>query len=444
MPLRPKPALRAFSALATLILVAFLFLPSAHAFDARGAERITIGPDEVIDDDLYLAGQYITIDGTVHGDVFAAGQIVTLNGTVDGSFAAAGQTVIINGTVEHTARVAAQAIQLGSSARVGRDLMSAGYSLEGQSGSVVGQDLAYGGYQALLAGEIGRNVRADMGALALRGTVGGDMTVSVGSPAEGAAPPMTSPPPGLAVPVVQPGLAIADSARVGGHLTYTSEREFPIAGQVGQGVTHTTPAVEPTTAPSFASILADNIRRLVAIGVVGLLLLWLVPRATAQLVDTIEGKPLPSLGWGVVAAIVATAVVIGIAIAIIILAIGFGVVTLWNLTGLVVVLGLLGEAVFVTGLTIYAWVVAQALISYLVGRLILRQTGAARAAHWVVPLLIGVPIFVFFTAFPILGPVIGVLAALAALGSLWIRVRDRNRSATQASPTLPADSAAVA
>ena len=201
---RPGPVLRLLAGISSLLLLAFLLVPSARAFDARSGDQITIEADQVIDDDLYVAGQAVTIDGTVHGDVIAAGQIINFNGTVDGSFIAAGQTVIVNGTIRDTARIAAQALQFGNDARVGRDLMSAGYSLELRPSSMVGRDLAFGGYQALLAGDIGRNVRGDMRNLALRGAVGGDVNVAVGTGDEGAGT-MTSPPPGILVPTVPPG-----------------------------------------------------------------------------------------------------------------------------------------------------------------------------------------------------------------------------------------------
>src|SRR5262249_20700299 len=148
----------------------------------------TIGAGEVIDDDLYVAGSTVTVDGTIRGDLFAAGMIVTVNGTVEGSLFAAAQTVIVNGTVRDGARVAGQAVLVDSKAKIGRDLLFAGYSLESRPGSAVGRDLLGAGYQALLAGDLARNLRGAFQGLELRGTVGGDAEVEVGARQGGGSP----------------------------------------------------------------------------------------------------------------------------------------------------------------------------------------------------------------------------------------------------------------
>src|SRR5262245_21245202 len=99
--------------LLVLILSAIIFVPAAYAADFRGGDRIVIGADQVIDDDLYLAAEEIIIDGIVHGDVYAIGRNITINGTVDYDVNAAAQALTINGKVGSDARVAGQAILLG-------------------------------------------------------------------------------------------------------------------------------------------------------------------------------------------------------------------------------------------------------------------------------------------------------------------------------------------
>jgi hypothetical protein len=57
--------------LAALLLLGFFAVTPAQAADARGGDQVVIGRDEVINDDLYVAGNTVTIDGTVKGDVVA-------------------------------------------------------------------------------------------------------------------------------------------------------------------------------------------------------------------------------------------------------------------------------------------------------------------------------------------------------------------------------------
>src|SRR5205814_8915060 len=107
----------------------------------------------------------------------------------------------------------------------GRARPVGGYSLGTRAGSSVGRDVLGGGYQALLAGEIGRNLRAGVQGLELRGTIGGDAEVEVGARQGGASPYMGGAPPGVVMPVVPGGLTLADPAQVKGRLVYTRSEE---------------------------------------------------------------------------------------------------------------------------------------------------------------------------------------------------------------------------
>ena len=87
------------------VLVTVLAAVPALAADARSGETVTIASGEVIDDDLYIAGNSIIIDGIVDGDLWAVGGTITVNGRVSGSIVAVGETVDINGDAAHTVRV---------------------------------------------------------------------------------------------------------------------------------------------------------------------------------------------------------------------------------------------------------------------------------------------------------------------------------------------------
>lgn len=64
-----------------LVLVA---APTALAAEVQQGQTITVGPDQVVDDDLYAFGSNVQVLGKVNGDVFAVGNTVTIGGTVRG------------------------------------------------------------------------------------------------------------------------------------------------------------------------------------------------------------------------------------------------------------------------------------------------------------------------------------------------------------------------
>jgi hypothetical protein len=93
MKFRPcsKRNILVFASLA--LLASLLFVSSAWAIETRGGQNVTIGADEVIEDDLYVGAETVTVEGTVRGDLVAAGGTVRMNGTVEGDIISAGQTV---------------------------------------------------------------------------------------------------------------------------------------------------------------------------------------------------------------------------------------------------------------------------------------------------------------------------------------------------------------
>ena len=90
-----------FSWLLTLALVlvfSFSVVGTASAFEF--IENGDLPAGEVVDDDLFIVGDNIIVDGTVNGDLFAFGGTVVINGDVHGSLVTSAQTVTINGEQE--------------------------------------------------------------------------------------------------------------------------------------------------------------------------------------------------------------------------------------------------------------------------------------------------------------------------------------------------------
>jgi cytoskeletal protein CcmA (bactofilin family) len=404
---------------ALLLLLSLFAAMPVRAAQTRGGDQVVIGRGEVIDDDLYVAGNTVTIDGTVKGDLVAVASQITINGTVEGDVLASGQGIVINGRVGDDVRALGQAIMLGPGARVADDLAVGGLSLENQPGSVVDGDVLVGAYQALLSGSIGKNLTAKMSRLELRGPIGGDVDVTVNG-AEGTLSSVQfSPAAQTPMPAVRPNLTLADSARIGGKLTYASSVGATIspAAQVAGGITPNLLPSTPTPAAPFPGLA--QLQRLAGLLLVGLLLLWVVPAWTRRMADTVETKPLPSLGWGVVAFIAFVAIVLTILIATIILAIIFGYLTLGGLVAMIVSLGLLVNAALVVGYIAFVAYMAAIIVGYMAGRWVLQKVQPAWAENPFAPLALGLILYVILTTIPWLGGLVGLLVTLLGLGALW-------------------------
>lgn len=399
-----------------LSLLASLCSPaSLWAMESRQAEQITVSQDQVVNDDLYVFGSTITIDGTIQGDLIGAGRQITLNGTVEGDLIAAGQTIVINGTVADDVRVAGQILQLGEQARISDDVVAAGASLETAIGSEIGGDLSYGGAQALLAGAIQQSLRGAAAGLELRGTVGENVTIVAGEMGDRLLihPPFL-PQPSVEIPAVMGGLAVTDSAQIGGSLSYRSPSEASIASAatIAGGVNYD--PIETATASPLL-VLWGHAQRWISLLIVGVLLLWLKPGWLQQVTTAVQAKPLPSLGWGAATVIVVGLLAIAIPVATILLSALVGSV-LWNLGALILGLGLLTNTVLVVGFFLFIGCIPAIALSLAAGQRLL----GSRPDRSIGPLALGLFLFVLLTAIPIVGVVVYLVTVLLGVGAVWI------------------------
>ncbi|MFH1508976.1 MAG: hypothetical protein ABIE68_02320 [bacterium] len=148
-----------------------LALP-AFAFDWRGEDNPTIAADEIIEDDIFLFGDTITIDGEVKGKVFAMGNMVKMDGKVEDLISFASQ-VDIDGEVTGDAIIGAMAVNINGS--IGDNIVVGSSNFNLNDEATIGRDLYMGAAQAMLDGEVKRNLNAGTGRMNLAGKVDGNM-----------------------------------------------------------------------------------------------------------------------------------------------------------------------------------------------------------------------------------------------------------------------------
>jgi cytoskeletal protein CcmA (bactofilin family) len=275
-----------------LLLAGLVAASPVGALETRSGDEVVIGPDEVIEDDLYVTASEVVVDGTVRGDLIAFSGSIVVDGTVEGDLIGAARSVVIGGTVEDDVRIAGQTLLLGEGAEVEDDLIAAGFSLENVPDSAVGGTLMYAGYQALLQGTVGEDVNAAANGLELGGEVGANVDAEVDGEDGGPPPFLFAPQADL--PTVDSGLTLTDSATVGGDLTYESSTEARIDPQAqieGEVIGEERPAEEEEDAYTFADAVFDHLRSFVALLLVGLILIWIAPNWVRRRAGTVLDRP---------------------------------------------------------------------------------------------------------------------------------------------------------
>jgi hypothetical protein len=236
---------------------------------------------------------------------------------------------------------------------------------------------------------------------------------------------MFAPAPQVQIPPVESGLTLTDSAQIEGNLTYESGAEARISPDAqieGEVIREERPPEEEPTRNPVVDRLLESLRSYLALLLVGLLLMWVAPNWTRRLADAIKARPLASLGWGVLGFIVFIALTIAILLATGLRAVIFGLITLGGMVLLIISLEVFAEAVLVLAFLISVGYLAQIVVSFLVGRLLLGRVQPNRAADRVLPLVIGLVLYAILTAIPVLDFIVGLVVVLLGLGAIsnWI------------------------
>lgn len=359
-------------------MLTLLGASAASAADFRTDTSITIGEGEVIDDDLYLLGTTLIINGTVTGDVFAAGTTIRINGTVNGNVSLVGESVTIDGTVSQGARVAANDFSISGS--VGQDLVLLGNTTFVGSSAVIGRDLILTVSSMTIDGTIERRIAGVADMVTHNGSVGAEFDISVGD------------------------LIITDGASIGGDLTYRSEKEAEIAGgaEIGGETTQEMAAETDDIDVGFSfDSIAFGVAGLIMTAVYGTALLLIFPRLSVTASNQLLENPLMSIGMGIVFLIVVP--IVSILVMITVIGIPLGLI-----------------ALLLYGIALFS---AQVFVGMTIGRLILSffADGKRRLIQFF-GLLIGLLILYGISFIPYVGPWAPLIVVILGLGGLMMAI----------------------
>jgi len=207
--------IRRGSALALVLagLCALLAVPApASATDFRHGDRVTIGKEEVIHGDLFVAGGQIRVGGTIEGDLFIAGGDLEVSGHVLGDLISSSGTLRMSGQVDGNIR--SYAGNLSVKGTVGHSVTVAGGDLTIDRDSKIGGSITSFAGREVVDGHVGRDLVAMGGTMSIGGTINGsaklrcgeltiDSAAQIGGPVDfqGDKPPEVSSQAKLASPV---------------------------------------------------------------------------------------------------------------------------------------------------------------------------------------------------------------------------------------------------
>lgn len=321
-------------------LVGLFVLPTwtlAATFAVEKEDEGAVTITEPVVDDLYTAGNEVTVEAAVEGDAMLAGRNVSIKADVTQDIYAAGEKLLLEGSVGDDLHAAGSEIVLQSN--VVGDAFLAGDSVTVQPEAQIGHDAFLGGNTITIAGTVEGTVRA----------AGSTIT-------------------------------IAETAVINGDLITYGEAEPAVAeGATIRGARHHREGRQP--APVSGPGLIDWVRAVVTLFITAMALHFFMPRFTASVLEQLKTRP----GVSVVTGLLWVILFIPVLVVLMISVIG------WQLAIILVGLAL----ILFTAASAYA---ALALGGWVMGKLSPREVGATASPADIAPLgwshaLLGAVIF---------------------------------------------------
>ena len=134
----------------------------------------TLDKESIVEDDLYVSGERVVINGVVDGDLIVTGQNITVDGTVTGDIYIFGTTVTVGGNIY------GNAILVGSTVTTSGTITENTYigSMIADLDGTFNKDMAAATGTFKLNGSVGDDVRVASGQVISNATVGGDFLLA--------------------------------------------------------------------------------------------------------------------------------------------------------------------------------------------------------------------------------------------------------------------------
>lgn len=204
------------SVLITIITATVLYFVTpvlAESYVQATDNLTTVAADKVVDGAVFVAGENVTVAGTVKGDVYCTGRNVMISGTVEGDIlCASAGSIVISGTVDGSIRVASPNVTLRG--KIAKNASIAAQNAIIEKEAIIGGDIVAGGTDITMAGVVGRDARIGADQLTIIGMIGRNIDTQVTT------------------------LRVENTAKIAGNLQYWSVDEATVQQGVVAGETH--------------------------------------------------------------------------------------------------------------------------------------------------------------------------------------------------------------
>jgi cytoskeletal protein CcmA (bactofilin family) len=353
---------------------------AVEAADGMRGTNCTIERNQIIDHDFYVFCYTLTIRGTINGDLIGMASRVTVvrGAAVNGDIWVAGGHLIIEGTVEDDIHFAGGNLQVTKDAvfpepRI--DIAALAISVSIDEGVTLPGDLLMIGYQAILNGDVGRNIDFQGQTLRINGNVAGNVDAIVGDRRQ-ETPLRTFPLP-FSINLTNPGFFIGETSVIEGNLTYEAPQQVILGRNTVHGRIDYTQSLQQVDitrveqSDTFFTIMRNYIvgvlQDAVSLMVVGLFMLQFLPMLMIEPGKRVQRTTPTAFSWGFMLFILNFPIGFALLVFTLLIVIIITVVTLGSLTVPASLFFLVVNVVLIGGFWFLLLFVGPAITSFVVG-----------------------------------------------------------------------------
>jgi cytoskeletal protein CcmA (bactofilin family) len=263
------------------VLLTLLFFDSSQGTEFKVVDNFFFPDTAIIQDDLFIAGGNIKLDGIIEGDLISASRSLVQNGLVLGSLNSASQDLDVLGDIRGSVRGFAQNITVNG--KLEKNLRACGYRVDVKPGAEIGKDITTFCGKMSFDGKLEGDLNGSMDELIISGVVNGTISVEADR------------------------ITLMPTARIQGDFKYKSEKEAKIQrGAQISGETVWTEKVTKEEKPKSiftGKSLIPEMLFLLALMITGVVLTIIFTRNAKQAKQAVGDSFLKSLGWGFVSII---------------------------------------------------------------------------------------------------------------------------------------------
>lgn len=371
--------IRASFLVLSLVFISLVHPLTSFAQTAVNEDVVILEQNQIIDQDYFATGETVTILGTVNGDAYIAGGSIFIDGTINGDLMVAGGTIVIRGDISGDVRAMGGTVTISGKVD-GNITVAAGTALVTES-AVVGGSVVGGVGTLEVFAPIGRGMTFGAGQATIGSEVGGNILAGVGT------------------------LTLTNNASVDGDLVYYSDLNSEMtkigSASVSGTITHTVPVEEHREINETGKVLAGfgfflKVLSLLSALLVGMLVVFFAPNAMAQTTKTLsENMPISLVA-------------------------GFVFYLLVPILTIILLVSLIGIpiAILLIPLVLFLMFFSKIFVALLIGQYVL--TYVKQKQSMALTFFIGLVIYGFITAIPIIGWLISLLALFGGTGALLL------------------------